>query len=147
MRACARPNVTTLLRKTHGSKSARRYSQSPLEYAPATQNPRVQKRTRLPPEPSRARPCHGFAALETKSNDPSTQNRGGPKARAATARALWSTPLPRFTSVVGAQCCLMCVGWCEWVGVRWSVGVGERAEADGGRQAAGVQAKNKNPTQ
>ena len=28
----------------------------------------------LPPEPSRARPCHGFAALETKSDKPSTQN-------------------------------------------------------------------------
>ena len=47
----------------------------------------VQKRAPLLPEPSRARPCHGFAALETKSDDPSTQNRGGPKARAATARA------------------------------------------------------------
>ena len=47
-----RPKVTTLPRKTHGSKSAP-----------------------LPPEPSRPRPCNGFAGLETKSDDPSTQNR------------------------------------------------------------------------
>ena len=40
------------------------------------------------PEPSKVRPCHGFATLETKSDDPSTQNRGGPKPRAAAARAL-----------------------------------------------------------
>ena len=43
----------------------------------------------LPPEleegASRVRPCHGFAALEAKSDDPSTQNRG---VRAATAKAL-----------------------------------------------------------
>ena len=81
---------------------ARPYRQSPLEYAPATVSrpsrpkvmtlPRktagVQKRAPLLPEPSRARRCHGFAALETKSDDLSTQNCGGPKARAATARAL-----------------------------------------------------------
>ena len=47
-----------------------------------------QKRAPLPPEPSRVRPCHGFAALDAKSDDPSTQNHGRPKARAATARAL-----------------------------------------------------------
>ena len=81
---------------------ARRYRQSPPEYAPATVSrpsrqkvttlPRrtagVQKRAPLPPQPSRVRPCHGFAALETKSEDPSTQNREGPKARTTTARAL-----------------------------------------------------------
>ena len=60
-----------------GSKSARLLC---LEYAPATvsrpwrpkvttlprKNARVQNRVPLPPEPSRARPCHGFAPLETK---------------------------------------------------------------------------------
>ena len=50
---------------------------------PSTQNHGgVQKRALLPPEPSKVRPCHAFAALETKSDDSSTQNRGGPKARA-----------------------------------------------------------------
>ena len=43
--------VTTLPRKIHGSKSAR-----------------------LLPEPSRARPCQGFATLEATNDDPSTQN-------------------------------------------------------------------------
>ena len=86
-----------------GSKSARRYRQSPLEHALATVSrpsrpkvttlPRktagVQKRAPLPPEPSRARACHGFAPLETKSDDPSAQNCESPKACAATARALY----------------------------------------------------------
>ena len=76
-----------------GPKRARRYRQSPLEYAPATVSrpsrpkvttfPRktagVQKCAPLPPEPSRVRPCHGFAALETKNDDLCTQNRGAPK--------------------------------------------------------------------
>ena len=47
----------------------RTVNQSPLEYAPT-------------------KPYYGFAALEAKSDDPSTQNWGGPKARAAPARAL-----------------------------------------------------------
>ena len=46
------PPVRTLPRKTEG----------------------VQKRAPLPPEPSRVRPYHAFAALETKSDDLSTQN-------------------------------------------------------------------------
>ena len=106
----------------------------------STQNPRVQKRALLPPEPEYApapevttfprkthgsksksargyRQSQGFAALETQSDDISTQNpppeleyaparvsrwrpkvttHPRPKARAATARALWSTPLPGF---------------------------------------------------
>ena len=83
-------------------KARARYRQSPLEHAPATfsqasrpkvwtfprQTADVQKRAPLPPEPSRARPCRCFAALKSKSEDPSTQNRGRPKARAATGRAL-----------------------------------------------------------
>ena len=99
----SRPKVTTLPRRTAGSKSARRYRQSPLEYAPATvsrpSRPKVtalqrrtagvQKRAPLPPEPSRARRCHGFAPLETKIDDHSPQNRGGSKPRAGTARALY----------------------------------------------------------
>ena len=38
------------------------------------QNPWVQERARLPPEPSRVRPCQGFVTLEAKSDDPPTQN-------------------------------------------------------------------------
>ena len=52
-------------------KNARRYRQSPLQYALAG----------------------GFAPLEAKSEDRSMQNSGRPKARAATARALYSTHL------------------------------------------------------
>ena len=89
-----------------GSKSARRYCQSPVEYPATVSRPSkptvttlphktagVQKRAPLPPEPSKGRLCHGFAPLETKSDDFSTQNRAGPKARRA--RAPWIT-LPRF---------------------------------------------------
>ena len=61
-----RQKVTTHPRKTYEFNSARRYCQNPLGYAPATvsgpeaisedgstQNPRVQQRVPLPPEPSR----------------------------------------------------------------------------------------------
>ena len=48
----------------------------------------AQKRVPLPPEPSSVRPCPGFAPVEAKRNVPSTQNRGRPKARTASARAL-----------------------------------------------------------
>ena len=43
--------------------------------------------------------------------------------------------------------CLVCAGWCELVGVRWSAGglVGGRGRADGRAGRAGVQAKNKTP--
>ena len=99
----SKPTMTTLPRKTYGFNSARCYCQNPLEYALATvsrppkpkvttfpQNPRVQKRAPLPPQPSRARPCQGcqaFATLEAKSDDLSAKSTG-PKPRAATARAL-----------------------------------------------------------
>ena len=89
--------VTTLPRKT-----ARRYRQSPLEYAGRCCAP-------LPPEPPRV---------------------GRP---------------------------LVCIAWCSLVGASWLVYVGRwsgraggRADGGGGRTtaaAAGVQAKNKNPTQ
>ena len=90
--------LDTIPRKSGGAK-ARRYRESPLEHERfRPSRPKVttllrrtggvQTRAPLPPEPSRVRPCHGFAALETKSDDPYTQNRGGAKARAATARAL-----------------------------------------------------------
>ena len=99
--------------KIHGSKSARRYRQSPLQYVPAKvsrpsrpkettlprKDPRVQKRAPLPPEPSRARPCHGFATLEAKRDDPSTQRSTGPKARAATARASRARPCHGFATL------------------------------------------------
>ena len=136
----SRPKVTTLPHKTHRSKSARRYRQSPLEYAPAkvsrpsrpkvttfphrsddpsTQNPRVQKRAPLPPEPSRVRSCQGFAALETSSNDPSTQNKSKSTRRyrqspleCAPARALRLSGLGANSLV-----CISC--WCAFLGARW----------------------------
>ena len=96
----SRLKVTTFPRKAHGSKSARRYCQSPLKYAHATvsrpSRPKVttlphrtagvQKRARLAPVPSRGRPCHGFAPLEAKRNDPSVttfprKTRGSKSAR------------------------------------------------------------------
>ena len=74
----SRPKVTTLPRRTLNSKSARRYRQSLAGVRPATVSrplrPKVTtlpRRTALQPEPSRARLCHGFASLETKSDDPS----------------------------------------------------------------------------
>ena len=81
-----RSKMTTLPCKIYGSTSAR-FRQSPLVHAPchgfapletksedaSMQNPWVQKRAPLPPEPSSARPCQGFAAPETKSDDRSTK--------------------------------------------------------------------------
>ena len=100
----------------------------------------VQKRAPLPPEHSRVRPCHGFAPLEAKSEDPS--------------------PVP-----LGVRWRWVCVGWCELV-TAWSAswlvlfgwcclvcGGGGQVAAAGGRRrrrrrpTAGVQPKNKNPTQ
>ena len=101
---------------TTRSKSARRYRQSCLEYAPATvsrparpkvttlpcRTAGVQKRVPLPPEPSRVRPFRGFAAREAKSDD-------------------ISAPLPPEPSRVrvGSWCALLDVRW-EFVTVRCS---------------------------
>ena len=101
---------------------------------------RVQKRAPLAPGPSGARPCRGFAPLEAKSDDSPTQNPGRPKARAATARALYSTPLPRlrapatFTPVLlGVRWRWVCVGWCKLVGAVWrALGVRRRRAVGGG---------------
>ena len=101
--APSRPKVTTLPCKTAGVQKRATLPPEPSRARPchgfaaleAKSDDPVQKRAPLPPELSRARPCHGFAARETKSDDPSMQNGGGPKARAATARALYSTPRAR----------------------------------------------------
>ena len=104
------PKVTTLPRKIADVQKRAPLAPEPSRARPchgftpldaksddrSTQNRGRPKASPLAPEPSRARRCHGFAPLEAKSDDPSTQNRGRPKARAASARALQSTPLPRF---------------------------------------------------
>ena len=75
------------------------------------------------PECSRVRPCNGFAALETKSDDFSTQNCGGCALACvrwcALLGVLWFVRIRWCALLVGVRC-LVRAAWCELVGVHWS---------------------------